>query len=260
MIAEPIAGCAHDGSCRPLWSNDGSFREFLCEAGLLEEDAGTYYPTLIQDSNGNQVVIRYAPARQMAELNTSARVFEVEDVRAGFEVAAGRYWTYRFGYSAETIPHLQSITLLQAGVQKQLLGFGFSTGVALQSPWSPGATDGTSNFLSAVASSQEGTATYLDYFQSNELRRVFFPLGGEIGWDYSDSRWLGDRYLRDVQYRYLKFSPTDTQKTWAFWHHDAGDALRSFHAVTALTDPDGSDKVWYLNAARRATSDQERYA
>jgi hypothetical protein len=34
---------------------DGSFWEFGCQSAGTEEDSGTLYPTLMEDSNGNQL-------------------------------------------------------------------------------------------------------------------------------------------------------------------------------------------------------------
>ncbi|MEJ7606919.1 MAG: hypothetical protein WKF37_11775 [Bryobacteraceae bacterium] len=46
-----------------LWFNDGSFWHMGCESSGSEDDAGTRYPTLMEDSNGNKIVISYNQGR-----------------------------------------------------------------------------------------------------------------------------------------------------------------------------------------------------
>lgn len=45
----------YDSGANRVWFNDGTFWDMGSTAGAGEPDAGTRYPTLIQDSNGNQL-------------------------------------------------------------------------------------------------------------------------------------------------------------------------------------------------------------
>ena len=45
----------YDPLNRRLWFNDGSFWQMDCTSLGDEQDAGTSFPTLMQDSNGNQI-------------------------------------------------------------------------------------------------------------------------------------------------------------------------------------------------------------
>jgi hypothetical protein len=50
----------------------------------------------MQDSNGKQIVVRYYPGIGMSEPNTSARIQEIEDIRATSYL--DRYASYVFTY------------------------------------------------------------------------------------------------------------------------------------------------------------------
>src|SRR5581483_8449706 len=51
----------YDPAANRLYFPDGSFWVFGCTSAGTEQDAGIMYPTLMQDTNGNQVLIRYYP-------------------------------------------------------------------------------------------------------------------------------------------------------------------------------------------------------
>lgn len=64
-----------DANASILHFRDGSFWTMECVSGGFEADAGTMYPTQMEDANGNLVLIQYQPGRGMgAQANTSARI------------------------------------------------------------------------------------------------------------------------------------------------------------------------------------------
>ena len=71
----------------------------------VEDDAGTYYPTLIQDSNGNQVQMSYQTGAGAGWGNSSGRLTRIHDAVSGSLNAA-----FTFGYDNGAAPHLQTIT------------------------------------------------------------------------------------------------------------------------------------------------------
>jgi hypothetical protein len=97
-----------DTSNLRLYFNDGSFWVMGCVSAGSEADAGTMYPTVLEDSNGNQILIRYYSGAGVGWSNSSARIQEIEDARAILQYGSGRYVTYAFTYDATN--HLQSIT------------------------------------------------------------------------------------------------------------------------------------------------------
>jgi hypothetical protein len=96
---------AYDTSTQRLYFPDGTFWFFGSVSAGTEEDAGTLYPTQFQDTNGNQILLRYGAASGLPWTGSSARIVQVEDVRAGGTPPA----TYNFTYNTDTIPHLTSI-------------------------------------------------------------------------------------------------------------------------------------------------------
>ena len=74
-----------DASANLLHFKNGMFWYMGCTSGGAEQDASTMYPTVIEDVGGNQVIVTYngAPSLPAGELNTSGRILEIQDVRAG---------------------------------------------------------------------------------------------------------------------------------------------------------------------------------
>jgi hypothetical protein len=98
-----------DASVGRLHFSDGSFWEMGCMSGGLEQDAGTMYPNVLEDSNGNQIVIQYNAGEGLpsTDTNTSARIAAIYDFRETSPAIA-----YTFTYSTASgspIPHLASI-------------------------------------------------------------------------------------------------------------------------------------------------------
>jgi hypothetical protein len=94
---------SYDSNANKLYSTDGSFWVMGCTSAGAEQDAGTMYPTVAENSNGNQVLISYAPGQGMGTANSSARISSVFDTRT----------TYTFTYSllspSDDIQHLVAI-------------------------------------------------------------------------------------------------------------------------------------------------------
>jgi hypothetical protein len=88
----------YDTGANRLYFNDGSFWVMGCVSGGSEQDAGMRYPTLMQDANGNQVKIVYRPAIGQTTANTSARIQQIEDVRAPAHPAK----TFEFQYNTDS--------------------------------------------------------------------------------------------------------------------------------------------------------------
>ena len=98
-----------DSNADILHFPDGSFWTMGAVSAGTEQDAGTYYPTVMEDTNGNQVLITYAAGVGVSWTNSSARIINIADVRAA-SVDDGPYLTYQFTYDSESVPHLTTIT------------------------------------------------------------------------------------------------------------------------------------------------------
>ena len=98
----------YDSSAEVLHFTDGSFWTMGSISASGEQDAGTLYPTVMEDSNGNEIQISYLAGMGSSSANTSARINVIDDVRS-------EYPTYQFSYSTQCsngqcFAHLASIT------------------------------------------------------------------------------------------------------------------------------------------------------
>ena len=119
---------AYDAATKRLYFRDGSSWEMGVVSAGTEQDAGTRYPSLMQDSNGNQVRVRYQSAVGVGWTNSSARISQIEDVRAACE---GTCSTYFFWFNNDAVPHLTNIWGLCARIRRTaeltgILRIGFS--------------------------------------------------------------------------------------------------------------------------------------
>lgn len=99
---------SYDAATGRLYFPSGTYWEFGCQSVGTEQDAGTLYPTRLVDTNGNEIKLRYQGGLHYGGVNGSARVSEIEDVRA-VSVGGGVYRTYSFTYNNDLVPHLTSI-------------------------------------------------------------------------------------------------------------------------------------------------------
>ncbi len=72
--------------------NNETFWVLGCQSAGDQADAGTMYPTLIEDSNGNQISLAYAAGVGQGSINTSARLTTVQDGRPGVNPAGAPTW------------------------------------------------------------------------------------------------------------------------------------------------------------------------
>ena len=84
----------YDYSASILHFKDGSFWYMGCISGGQEEDAGTMYPTTMEDTNGNQITISYLSGASPFgpggsgpnSTNSSARINQILDVRSRIRI------------------------------------------------------------------------------------------------------------------------------------------------------------------------------
>jgi hypothetical protein len=72
----------YDANSRRLYYPDGTFWLMGAESSEAEADAGTLYPTVAEDPNGNEITFVYANGMYAASGNSSSRIKYVADVRA----------------------------------------------------------------------------------------------------------------------------------------------------------------------------------
>jgi hypothetical protein len=203
-----------------------------------EEDAGVQYPTLIQDTNGNQITISYAAGQSVTWTNSSSRISSINDVLG----------TYSFAYTLGWFPHLTTIT---STYPAENYTFRYLPNANLLSPFN-GAQFGSAQVLQTVTNTNSQLTTTFTYDSTNsgELSQATFPYGGNLQWAYGNATFTG-RTQREVQTRYLTMSSGGTQLTYPITH--PGDTGTTFHSTTTLTDAGGlGSKVWTFNTGAGA--------
>lgn len=195
----------YDANAQRLCFNDGRFWVMGCQSAGDEPDAGTLYPTLIEDSNGNQITLTYAAGGGMNVLNSSARLITIQDGRPG----AGSSSTFSFSYNSDATPHLTGLSNnIQSG---DSFTFTYNP-VTLGSPF------GNASFLQSSTNNATNLTTQFTYDAANagELTQVTFPLGGHLRWDYLSATY-DQSTVREVAARYLQWDSTIGERTYTFF-------------------------------------------
>ena len=235
----------YDSNNDRLYFADGSFWEMDCISAGTEEDAGTRYPMLMQDSNGNQILVGYDHGMDVGWEHSSARIVTVEDVRA--KEAVGQIIpTYNFHYENGHLFQIKS-TILTG----EWWAFDFTSSQALYSPFTPFEDFGTTSLLDAVRYIGPALEHGFEYGSNGagELTKVILPYRGELRWDYRDFTYIGNRTLREVENRHLVTSSGATPLTYSIWH-PPDDAGKTVHSEAAIFDPGGDAlRLWGFESA-----------
>jgi len=237
----------YDSTVTPgiLHFNDGSFWTMGATSAGTEQDAGTMYPTVIEDSNGNQVLLYYNTGLGVTFANSSARINYIEDVRAIPNPTTRQ--TYVFTYNADPLPHLSSISnVLGNGSESYTLSY--FENQPLSSPFTPATSYGTTTMLQSVAVTTLGLTTSFTYdtvTNSGEITSMTTPYGGKIRWAYGPFTYNGSRTLREVQNRYLTIGTTYSETGAYVFTRPSGDSNLTLHSGLTIDDPSGiGEKAW----------------
>ena len=228
----------YDASTLTLHFRDGSFWYFGCLSASTEADSGVMYPTLMEDANGNQVLVRYQTSSGAPWTNSSARITEIEDVRTPSGTGPG-YKTYSFTYNSDTPPHLTGITnTINTG---ENYSFTYLTGQSLASPFNS-QSYGTTAMMRRVTVTGNSTYHEFTYNGSGELTNILLPYKGYLSYDYTTATYSSSRSYREVIRRYLSKDGT-TQTQYTFSHESSPGP--DVHQFTKLDDPGGvGEKYW----------------
>jgi RHS repeat-associated protein len=251
----------YDPSTNLLWFNDGVSWKMDCAAAASEADAGTLYPTLVQDPNGNQILIRYLPGVGLSTPNTSSRISEIQDARAA-SVETKRK-TYSFLYSADALPHLLSIVSHIGGSDG--CQFTYSSPQSIQSPFEDAPSPGLVRVLATCTAGGLGCACSVNGVQarsyefdyssnrSAELSAMTLPKGAVVSWDYVTSSFGDGAAVREVAARTLAVAGSpDTHKTFS---HPSTDAASAIHTSTQVATQEGSRVLVWSFAANPDSPD-----
>jgi YD repeat-containing protein len=236
----------YDANANILYFPNGTHWTFGCTSATTEADSGVLYPTVMEDTNGNLINIRYNTAPGARWTNSSSRISEIEDVRA-VDNGSGDRRTYIFSYSTGTLPHLSSITNTIGSSESYVFNY---TTATLVSPFSPSISYGTTTFLDVVQTSGINTEYVMGYTSpsngtvTGELWWVNLPYGGSFAYGYDT---VG--YASGVSYRELSFRDLTKSGNWSdavgygFSHESTpGQYVRLY---TIIDDPGSvGEKCW----------------
>src|SRR5580704_4100488 len=168
----------YDSNVGRLYFRDGSFWVFGCTSAGTEQDAGVMYPTLMEDTNGNQITITYQTGAGVSWTNSSARIVNILDTRG----AGGN--TYTFNY---TNSHLSSIT--NSIGTAEAYTFSITTAATLEDPFSH-ANYGATTLLSTMTQTPTNMSTTFTYDTntSGEMVKMTTQYAGSLSWTHTSSQ------------------------------------------------------------------------
>ena len=231
-----------DASINRLWFTNGTWWNFGCTSAPGEADSGVMYPTLMQDSNGNEIIVRYQTGAGASWTNSSARITQIEDTRGNGGI------DYTFAYDTSSPPHLTAITNdISTG---ENYSFTYLTGQALSAPFDS-TPFGTTAVLQQVTIAGNSTNYGFTYNASGELTKVVLPYQGYLQYDYTTTAYPNGLSYREVVHRYLsKDGITSTEYPLS---HEASPT-GSIHQYTQLDDPSGTGEKYWAFAASGASA------
>src|SRR5579883_1795254 len=235
-----------DSNTNRLYFPDGSFWVMGSQSASGEADAGTMYPTLMQDRNGNQVVIGYQQGAGGGGVNTSSRICAISDPRnGGWNPCTGWGTAFYLTYNSDSTPHLTGLSNFIGTAENYT--FAYAT-QALNSPFSSPIAYGPATLLQSVGISGLGIAHNFQYDASGsgELIQITTPLGGTLQWAYRTFAYGSGISLREVQTRQMASLPGATPNSWSFAYDDTSSP--TFHVSTTISDAGaGTHRTYYVS-------------
>jgi RHS repeat-associated protein len=224
----------YDANANKLYFPDGSFWVMGAVSSGLEQDAGTQYPTSMEDTNGNQITVLYDYGAGVMTPNSSARIASIQDVRTG---------QYTFGFVGTGLPHLDHISNTLGTAEN----YHFTIPLASLSDPFAGASFGSAGALQTLSQDGTGLTRTFSYDGSGEMTQVVLPYGGSLQWGYRSFTYSGssNRTLREVLTRTLTQSAGATPEVYNFYHDDVSS--QPVHQWAGLVDPSGPAKFWSFN-------------
>jgi hypothetical protein len=229
----------YDSNAQRLYFRDGSFWTFGCTSAGTEQDSGTMYPMSLFDSNGNWVSITYEAGVGTSTINTSSRIYAIEDVRGNGAA------DYSFTYNHDAIPHLTGITNTIGTAENYSLSYNAMT---LCDAFTCTATYGTWDFLGTLTATAVNTSTSFQYYTNNnstngDMTQVTFPYGGHIRWAAGIFTYDGNVSQAEVNSRYLSMSAGAPEGYYDIGYSTYANSF--FHTYTVVDDADGlGEKAW----------------
>ncbi len=245
----------YDAAAQKLYFRNGTFWTFNCVSSATEPDAGTYYPTTIEDANGNQVTIQYYAGVGMSGNNSSSRPLYIYD-------AVAPNYSYSFTFlpasgsdPAGMPPHLWWVNDWTSGSSVRLYSLTYAPLSTLYSPFSGSQSFDSVHMLSSFADTltAESTSFTYDSAGAGELLQVTFPYGGHIRWVYGNETLADNRTVREVTNRYLQWDSTIGERSYNFGRA-SDDSTRFVPQYRTVSDVQGqAGKKWVFSQAADST-------
>jgi len=232
-----------------IYFNNGSWWQMDAVSGGVEDDAGSRYPTKVQDSNGNFILLKYATGVDAIYENSSARILLIEDVRVNTGSS-----TFTFSYNTDTIPHL--IGIANTINTAETYSFTYTAAATLYSPFSGGGSFGSAQMLQTVTQTGTNLSHTFEYGGNGagELSKVTLPYQGELRWLYNEFAFSGGRTVREVYQRQVVKQSGATPWTYTI-AHPSGDSAYSARSQATLDDASGTgQRVWNFGTATGLTN------
>ncbi len=221
-----------------LYFRDGSFWVLGCTSATSEADSGTMYPTVMEDTNGNQITITYAAGAGLSGTNSSARITSIFDVRA----------YYYFHYNSDTPNHLTSITNTMGTAEAYSFTY---NSLSLQAPFSPYTSYGSVDTLGSISFATTLQQHVFTYTSDNSatLASATLPNGGILAWSYANAAYSSGTTYRTISSRQLsKDGVNFSNYPFTFY---AGSAI---NVGTIVQDASGlSQKTWQFSQSGATT-------
>jgi hypothetical protein len=202
---------SYDAAANKLWFPDGSFWVMGNQSATTEPDAGTLYPTVMEDRNGNQILLYYLP--NYTTNGGSARLYAIADSRekstCGGDVFI--YKSFLFTYNNDSTPHLTNIYDCTGGAGGHTLTY--LSGQTLTEPFSPYDSFGATAFLQSVSFFNNPVQSFT-YGTNGEMASTTTPFGGGLSWQYRTYTYGNGVSYREVQTRQMTPLTGATPYTW----------------------------------------------
>ena len=192
-------------------------------SGGSEQDAGTMYPMLMQDTNGNEVTIAYNTGVGATTANSSARISAITDLRG------------QFNFTYDWFLHLSQIRATLT--TPQIYNFNIAPNQPLSDPFSS-SSFGSTGILQSLTQVGTNLTTSFITNGSGEMTQMNTPYGGHLRWTYGQFTYVGSRTQREVQWRSISTSagaaetntqlsgePTDSSRSFHYWMTVSGDGV-----------------------------------
>lgn len=234
-----------------LHFRDGTFWILGSTSASGEADAGSLYPTTMESTDGNQILITYQQGAGGSTTNTSARISNIRDVRG-----SAQFGSFQFSYtSLNGVNHLTGVANTIGTAEAYTLNY---SAVTVQAPFSPYTSYGTTETLGTVTTTGLGQQYSFTYNSDNSgtLTYAYLPYGGYLRWDYNNVTYTNGATYRQVQTRYLSKDGVNTT-SYPFSHEASTQNLHSF---TIIDDPGGvGEKYWAFSLSGANTSMVTQY-